>query len=63
MKRGGVPGWLTEVMLFTLSVVALCAGKYEAASIYITGSLVVGAMRQIEHQRRDSRKPSDEVTE
>lgn len=54
MKREWVSGWLTQLALLALGIVALWHGKYEAASIYLTGSLVIGAMRQIEHQRRES---------
>ncbi len=56
MKREPVSGWLTQVALFALAAIALWTGKSEAASVYITGSLVIGAMRQIERQRRESEK-------
>lgn len=47
-----VTGWLTQGLLLTGSGIALWMGAGPQATTMITGSIVIGTMRQIERERR-----------
>ena len=48
-----ISGWLTQSILIALSIAALCLGREQAAITCLVGSMVIGAIRQIESDRRD----------
>ncbi len=53
MNELWVPAWLSQFGMLIMGVFALLVGRYEAALIVLTGSLIIGAMRQIERERRN----------
>lgn len=51
-KREPVPGWLTQGLLLVGWGVAWWAGHRTEAVVFLTGSMVVGVIRQIERSKR-----------
>jgi uncharacterized membrane protein YjjP (DUF1212 family) len=51
-SRSWVPGWLSEVFLIACAFAMLWSGNDQGSATFVTGALVIGAIRQIERERR-----------
>lgn len=53
MNKPEVGGWLNQLAMLVLGLVALVTGNPSIATTAFVGSIIVGVLRQLERERRE----------